>query len=145
MLFDDIKTYINTQLSNDSDISNSVEIIKTYPYGKTPKPPQILLQIADNTEDVGGTVFEGEIVSTVLSQVIVLANSMTFGNTKYNAQTSCDKLCDKVVTWFDKQSIIDGVTSIINCRRVQWLPAQPYENGTTTYYGILRFELSVNK
>ena len=145
MLFDDIKTYIATQISADTDISNTVEIVKTYPYGKTPKPPQILLQLADNTENVRGTTFEGEKVSTVLLQVIVMANSMKFGNTKYNAQTSCDILCDKVVSWFDKESIISGVTSIINSRRVQWLPAQPYETGTTSYYGILRFELTVNK
>lgn len=145
MLFDDVKSYINTQLSNDSEISDSVEIIKTYPYGKTPKPPQIMLQLADNTENVSGTTFEGEKVSTVLLQVIILTNAMKFDSTKYNAQTSCDMLCDKVVAWFDKESIINGVTSIINSRRVQWLPAQPYENGTTAYYGILRFELTVNK
>ena len=145
MLFDDIKSYINTKLSTDTDITQSIDIIKTFPYGKTPNPPQIMLQLADNTENIGGTTFEGEKVSTVLLQVIALANAMKFSNVKYNAQTSCDKLCDKVVTWFDKQSVINGITQVINCRRVQWLPAQPYETGTTAYYGILRFELTVTK
>lgn len=145
MIFDDIKTYLNTKISADTDISASVEIVETYPYGKTPKPPQIMLQLADNTENVNGTTFEGERVSTVLLQVIVLASAMNFGNKKYNAQKSCDKLSDKLCNWFEKNTIVSGISSIINCRRVQWLPSQPYETGVTTYYSILRFELAVNK
>lgn len=145
MIFDDLKTYINEKISNESGITESVTITKTYPYGKTIITPQIMLQIADNTENVIATTFEGEQVSTVLLQVIVLASAMSINSKKYNAQNSCDILCEKLVNWFDKAEIVKSINSIKNCRRVQWLPSTPYETGTTTYAGLVRFELAVIK
>lgn len=145
MLIDDLKAYLDGKIKADTDLKNSIGIREEYPYGHKPSPPEILLSIVDDAEDETGTTFEKEIVSTVLLQVIPMANSMTIGGNKYNAQTSCNKLSDKICDWFDKQTIRAGVPSIINARRIQWASATPYENGTTTYYSILRFTLTVNK
>lgn len=145
MKIDDLKSYINGEISKDNELNMSIGIKEQYPYGHKPNPPEILLQIVDNAEMSVGTTFEGERIATVLLQIIVMANSMTIGGKKYNAQKSCNILGDKVCEWFEKSNVKKNIPQIINTRRVQWAFATPYESGTTTYYGILRFDLTVSK
>ena len=145
MLIDDIKAYLDGKIKADTDLKGTIGIKEEYPYGDRPTPPEILLSVFDNTELETATTFEGEVTSTVLLQVIPMANSMTIGNKKYNAQKSCSILSDKICSWFDKQTIRAGVPKIINSRRIQWSSAVPYEFGTKAYYSIFRFTLTVNK
>ncbi len=145
MLVDEIKSYINGMIAKDKDLNVSVGIKEQYPYGTKPKPPEILLAIMDNVELDIGTTFEGEQVSNVFLQMIVMANSMTIGGKKYSAQKSCDLLSEKLCGWFGKNTIKENIPKILNTRRAQWTNGVPYENGTTTYYSIVRFNLTVAK
>lgn len=145
LLFDEIKSYINGKIAEDNELNISIGIREQYPYGHKPTPPEILLLFVDDTEMETATTFEGETVSTVLLQIIPMANSMTIGGKKYNAQRSCTILSDKIAMWFQKTAIKQNLPQIINTRRVQKSNSMPYENGTTTYYGILRFNLTVTK
>jgi len=143
MLYDNIKDFIEYNIGLDNDISTEISIKPQYKYGETAKPPEILIYFADDTENEFATTFEGENVSTVLLQIIVMANSMPFGGIKYNAQKSCNILTEKLKNIFEKSNVINNIEDIINVRRVQKSDSQPYEVGTTTYYSILRFELQV--
>ena len=145
MIFDDLKSYLQDKIDNDDDISSEIKIGEQYQYGVEPNPPEILLQIVDNTENYNGTVFEGEKVSTVLLQVIIMTGLMKIANKKYNAQKSCNILSDKVHNWFNKIDMVNGIENIINCRRIQWSTPFPYETGTKAYYSILRFQLDITK
>ena len=145
LLFDDIKSYINGKIAEDKDLNMTIGIKEQYPYGHKAQPPEILIAIMDNTELQSATTFEGEKVSNVSLQIIPMANSMNIGGKKYNAQKSCTLLSEKVANWFDKTVIKEFIPKIINTRRVQWSNSMPYENGTTTYYSILRFNLTVTK
>lgn len=145
LLFDYLKNYINGRIAEDKELNMSIGIKEQYPYGHKPNPPEILISIVDHTEFSEGTTFEGEKVSTALVQIIPMANSMNIGGKKYSAQKSCNLLSDKICDWFEKATIKENIPKIINSRRIQWSSAFPYENGTTTYYSILRFQLTVTK
>lgn len=142
MLLDDIKSYLNTQINADTELGK-VNISQQYPYGTEAKPPELLIDIIDMPEYDAATDFCGEKASVAMLQIIVMANEMKFGNTKYGAQKSCDKLSAKVCDWFKACKIKTSHSHILNTRRVQKSNALPYSNGTTTYYSILRFELTV--
>lgn len=145
MLFDEIKSYINGKIAEDNELNMSIGIKKQYPYGHTPKPPEILISVMDNVEDETATTFEGENASLVSLQIIPMVAQMNIGGNKYNAQTSCDLISEKIANWFEKKTIKTNIPKIVNTRRVQWSNSYPYENGTTTYYSILRFNLTVTK
>lgn len=143
MLFDEIKTYINGQIAKDKDFNTTVGIKQQYPYGHKAQPPELLISVIDNVELERGTTFDNERVADISLQIIPMVNSMTIGGKKYNAQKSCDLLSEKVCKWFDKNTIKENLPQIVNTRRVQWSNSYPYENGTTTYYSILRFKLTM--
>ena len=145
MLFDELKSYLNGKIAEDKDLNMTIGIKEQYPYGHKAQPPELLLAIMDNTELESATTFEGETVSNVSLQIIPMANSMNIGGKKYNAQKSCNLLSEKVCGWFEKNTIKQNIPKIINTRRVQWSNSTPYESGTTTYFSILRFNLTVTK
>ena len=145
MLLDELKNYLNGKIAEDKDLNMTIGIKEQYPYGHKPTPPELLLAIMDNTELESATTFEGETTSNVSLQIIPMANSMNISGKKYNAQKSCSLLSEKVVNWFDKAVIKESIPKIINTRRVQWSNSEPYENGTTAYFSILRFNLTVTK
>lgn len=145
MLFDELKSYLNGKIAVDKDLSTTIGIKQQYPYGHKAEPPELLLAIIDNTEFETATTFETETVSTVSLQIIPMVNSMNIGGKIYNAQRSCDLLSEKVCGWFDKSVVKENIPKIINTRRVQWSNSYAYESGTTTYYSILRFNLTVTK
>lgn len=145
MLIDELKNYINGRIAEDKELSMSIGIKEQYPYGSKPNPPEILLAIMDNAELDRATTFEGEQVADVYLQIIVMANQMNIGGKKCSAQKSCSLLSEKLCTWFAKNTIKENIPKILNTRRAQWTNSTPYENGTTTYYSILRFNLTVNK
>lgn len=145
MLFDDLKSYINGKIATDEELNSTISIKEQYPYGHKPNPPELLLSIIDNTENEQSTTFENETTATVSLQIIPIANSMSIGGKKYNAQKSCNILSEKVCSWFDKSELKENIPKIINTRRVQYSNSYPYENGTTAYYSILRFNLTTIK
>lgn len=146
MLIDDIKSYINGRIAADEDLSTvKISIKEQYPYGTKPQPPEILLAVMDNVESEQATTFEGEQTDNVSLQIIVMTGQMSIGGKRYNAQKSSALLSQKLCEWFLKNTIKENMPKIINTRRVQWSNSIPYENGTTTYYSILRFTLTVNK
>lgn len=145
MLFDELKSYLNGKIAEDKDFNVSIAIKKQYPYGHKAQPPELLLAIMDNTELESATTFEGETIANVSLQIIPMVSSMSIGGTKQNAQNSCDLLSEKICGWFEKTTIKENIPKIINTRRVQWSNSYPYESGTTTYYSILRFNLTVTK
>jgi hypothetical protein len=132
-------------LSEDGDLNGDIKVKQQYKYGKESQPPEVLVEFIDDTENPQGTTFEGEKVSTVLLQIIVMTNSMFIGSKKYNAQKSCMILSNKIAEYFDKSVIKENIPQILNARRTQKSPPFPYELGTVAYYGILRFELTVSK
>lgn len=145
MLFDELKSYLNGKIATDKDLNTTIGIKQQYPYGHKAEPPELLLAIIDNTEFETATTFETETVSTVSLQIIPMVNSMNIGGKKYNAQKSCDLLSEKVCKWFEKSTIKENIPKIVNTRRVQWSNSYAYESGTTTYYSILRFNLTITK
>lgn len=145
MLFDELKSYLNGKIAEDKDLNMTIGIKEQYPYGHKAQPPEILIQIVDSTELESATTFEGEQSFTALVQIIPMANSMNIGGKRYNAQKSCNLLSEKICEWFGKTVIKENIPKVINTRRVQWSTAFPYESGTTTYYSILRFNLTVTK
>lgn len=142
MFYDDIKQYLENKIISDNDTKDIVKVKPQYNYGEKPKPPEILLNFIDDYENASATTFEGEKASTIFLQMIVMANSMAFSGTKYNAQKSCNLLSDKVKQWFDKTTICQSITDMLNIRRVQKTDAIPYETGTGAYYSILRYEIT---
>jgi hypothetical protein len=145
LIFDEIKSYINGRIAEDKELNISIGIKKQYPYGHTPKPPEILLLIMDDIEQENATTFEGENASNVFLQIVPMISQMNIGGKRYNAQDACDLISAKISNWFDKKAVKTNIPKIINTRRVQKSNSYPYENGTTAYYSILRFNLTVTK
>ena len=99
MLIDDIISYIKKCVKADTDIDSDIPIFEAYKYAHNIDPPEIQVQIINDTEHAGSYTFEGEQASRISVQITAYTRQMKLGGTMISAQRASRILGDKIKHW----------------------------------------------
>ena len=136
MLIDDIISYIKKCVKADTDIDSDIPIFEAYKYAHNIDPPEIQVQIINDTEHAGSYTFEGEQASRISVQITAYTRQMKLGGTMISAQRASRILGDKI------KQIKAQISDILLSSRASLSPAIPTDLGVEIYQTAVRFEFT---
>lgn len=140
MLIDDIISYINKCIENDKDILD-IPVFEAYKYAHTITPPEIQVQIINDTEHSGSYTFSGEQASRISVQITAYTKQMKIGGKMVSAQRASRIIGDKIKHWCAIEKISLQISNILLTSRASLSPAIPTDLGVEIYQTAIRFEL----
>ncbi|NCC99909.1 MAG: hypothetical protein EOL95_09470 [Bacteroidia bacterium] len=143
-----IKTYIQTQFANDSQITTAKKpnVYNAYQINHEPiaSKPEIQVQIMNNNERNGYTTFCGKKANTISVQFTpYIGGQMKIGGVDRNAQESSIIFGDKIEKMLYDLIYSNGNENIYGGRIITTSPALPMNGGGTIYMTAVRFEFIV--
>ena len=142
MLIDDIISYIKKCVKADTDIDSDIPIFEAYKYAHNIDPPEIQVQIINDTEHAGSYTFEVEQASRISVQITAYTRQMKLGGTMISAQRASRILGDKIKHWCAIEKINAEISDILLSSRASLSPAIPTDLGVEIYQTAVRFEFT---
>jgi hypothetical protein len=146
---DDIISYISQKFEKEIlfGVSTKVSVNEAYEENVQLKPPHIFVQIIDDSQAQEYDTLDGECISFVPIQISVYGQQMKVWGlppTTYSAKESTNALADAVKKLFTPQAATSWNSNIKLIRRVGGTPCMPTQNGTTTYFSPIRYNIYID-
>ena len=140
---DDIISYISQRFGGDL-LFKRVSINEAYDENVQLKPPHIFVQIIDDSQAQEYDTLDGECISFVPIQISVYGQQTKAFFTTYSAKEYTNALADEVKKLFTPQAATSWNPNIKLIRRVGGTPSMPTQNGTTTYFSPIRYNIYID-
>lgn len=142
MLIDDIISYIDKCVKADEDMGGNIPVFEAYKYAHDITPPEIQVQVINDTEHSGSYTFNGEQASRVSVQITAYTKQMKIGGKTVSAQRASRIIGDKIKHWCEIQKINSAIPAVLLSTRASLSPAIPTDLGVEMYQTAIRFELT---
>jgi hypothetical protein len=141
-----LKGYIESSFSSDSDFSNlNMTVNFALDYNPDLKFPQVNIYqlVAENNEAY--EVFDNELVSFKGVQITWFAKTTKIAGKNYNAYFSAIKIGEKLEKIFTELKYGNINKNILTMSNVGSSLIQPYDNTNNLYWGVIRYNINLEK
>lgn len=138
---DDVISYLDSKFNSATSLSKKPVGHLAYEKGLEPDAvtPFYTIQIIDNS--TSSEDFEKETVESCPIQINVYGVKMKVNNVIKDSQTVSLILADLCKSYMEEFKY--SSSKIVSMRRMMISPALPYEDGSKSYYSVLRYNINL--
>jgi len=136
----EIINYIEQSFANDSNIEDKPNVHESYQYNHELSGNEILIYPLNDIPDI--RELSGEEKTTSLSiQITCICKDQNIGGNPTNAQQAANYYIKKIKGIMSANIIRQYINGIKDCRRANSSFSIPYEDGSSYYVSIIRYEI----
>lgn len=140
MFVEEIKNGIMTEFSNTKELEQTVSVADLYQYGKTVKPPFVVIGLLNNSTVAKYETFTQETICSMPLQITVYSGQIMVNKKTLNKADSVNYLTQKIISWINKNRT--NLSDVKSIRRISVSSIQPLENiGANVYTQTLRYDI----